>query len=40
MLRITLGVNNDGSMVRLAGRLADEFVGEAERVCLSAEAGY
>jgi hypothetical protein len=38
MLRITLGVNNDGSMVRLAGRLADEFVGEAERVCLSAEA--
>jgi hypothetical protein len=40
MLRITLGVNNDGSMVRLAGRLADELVGEAERVCLSAEAGY
>ncbi len=38
MLRITLEVNNDGSTVRLAGRLADEFVVEAERVCLSAEA--
>ncbi len=30
MLRITLGENNDGSIVRLAGRLADEFVVEAE----------
>ena len=38
MLRITLEENNDGSIVRLAGRLADEFVSEAERVCLSAEA--
>lgn len=38
VLRITLEVNNDGSIVRLAGRLADEFVSEAERVCLSAEA--
>ncbi len=38
MLRITLEVNNDGSTVRLAGSLADEFVSEAERVCLSAEA--
>ena len=37
MLRITLEVNNDGTTVRLAGRLADELVGEAERVCLSAE---
>ncbi len=37
MLRITREVNNDGSIVRLAGRLADEFVSEAERVCLSAE---
>ena len=38
VLRITLEVNNDGSIVRLAGRLADEFVSEAERVCLSVEA--
>ncbi len=37
MLRITQ-VSNDGSIVRLAGRLADEFVSEAERVCPSAEA--
>ena len=38
MLRITPEVNNDGSIVRLTGRLADELVSEAERVCLSAEA--
>ncbi len=38
MLRITPEVNDDGSIVRLAGRLADELVSEAERVCLSAEA--
>ncbi len=36
MLRFTLAANNDdGSVVPLAGRLADEFVSEAERVCLS-----
>ncbi len=38
MLRITLEAHEDGSTVGLAGRLAGEFVGEAERVCLSAEA--
>ncbi len=38
MLRITLEANDDGSTVVLEGRLAREFVGEAERVCLSAEA--
>ncbi len=38
VLRITLEANDDGSTVGLAGRLAGEFVGEAERVCLSAEA--
>ena len=38
MLRITLEENSDGSIVRLSGRLADEFVTEAERVCLSADA--
>ncbi len=38
MLRITLAVNNDGSIVRLECLLADEFVSEAARVCLSAEA--
>ncbi len=38
MLRITPEVNDAGSIVRLAGRLADEFVSEAERVCLSSEA--
>ena len=38
MLRITLEVKNDGSIVGLAGRLGDEFVSEAERVCMSAEA--
>ena len=38
MLRITPEVNKDGSIVRLTGRLANEPVSEAERVCLSAEA--
>ncbi len=38
MLRITLEANDDGSTVGFAGRLAGEFVGEAERVCLSVEA--
>ncbi len=38
VLRITLEASDDGSTVGLAGRLAGEFVGEAERVCLSAEA--
>ena len=38
MLRITLEANDEGSTVGLAGRLAGEFVGEAEQVCLSAEA--
>ncbi len=37
MLRITLETNNGGWMVRLAGRLAGEFVGEAERTCRSVE---
>jgi len=36
MLQITR--DNDGAIVRLAGRLAEKFVSEAERVCLSAEA--
>jgi len=38
MLRLTPEVNKDGSIVRLTGRLADQPVREAERVCLSAEA--
>ena len=38
VLRITLEANDDRSTVGLAGRLAGEFVAEAERVCLSAEA--
>ena len=38
VLRITLEGNDDGSTVGLAGRLAGEFVAEAERVCQSAEA--
>ena len=38
MLRISIATNTSGSVVRLAGRLAGEFIVEAERVCLSAEA--
>jgi len=38
VLRLTLEKNSEGSIVRLSGRLVDEFVREAERVCLSAEA--
>ena len=38
MLRIIVQENADGSLVRLSGRLADEFVAEAERVCFSAVA--
>ena len=37
MLRIAIETNDSGSVVRLVGRLAGEFVGEAKRVCLSAE---
>ncbi len=37
MLRITLETNDDGWMVRLAGRLAGEFVVEAEQVCRSVD---
>ncbi len=41
MLRIKLAANNDdGSILVLTGRLADEFVSEAERVCLSAESPF
>jgi len=38
VLRITLEASDHGSTVGLAGRLAGEFVGEAERVCLLAGA--
>ncbi len=38
MLRIIVQENADGSLVRLSGRLADEFVAEAKRVCFSAVA--
>ena len=37
MLHIAIERDDSGSVVRLAGRLAGEFVGEAERVCLSAK---
>ena len=36
MLHIAVENNDDGSVVRLSGQLAGEFVAEAERVCLSA----
>ena len=38
MLRITVVTDTDGSVVRMAGRLAGEFLEDAERVCLSAES--
>ena len=37
VLRIKVETDKDGSVVRMAGRLAGEFLEEAERVCLSAE---
>ena len=37
MLHIAIETDDSGSVVRLAGRLAGEFVGEAKRVCVSAE---
>ncbi len=37
MLRITVVTDTDGTVVRMVGRLAGEFLEEAERVCLSAE---
>ncbi len=37
MLRITVDPSPDGSVVRMAGRLAGEVLEEAERVRLSAE---
>ena len=36
MLHMIVQENDDGSVVRLSGRLTDEFVAEAERVCVSA----
>ncbi len=36
-MRITVETDTDGSVVRMAGRLAGECLEEAERVCLSAE---
>ena len=38
MLHITMQKNDDGSVVRLSGRLEGEFVAEANQVCLSAAA--
>ncbi len=38
MLHITVQENDDGSVVRLSGRLEGEFVEEARQVCLSATA--
>ncbi len=38
MLHIAVERNDDGSVVRLSGRVVGEFVAEAERVCLSAAA--
>lgn len=37
MLHIAVENNDDGSVVRLSGQLAGEFVAEAERAVLSAE---
>ena len=36
MLHIAVENNDDGSVLRLSGRLAGEFVAEAERASLSA----
>ncbi|UCG88317.1 MAG: hypothetical protein JSW71_07170 [Gemmatimonadota bacterium] len=36
MLRIIVKENDDGSEVRLSGRLAGEYVAEAKQVCFSA----
>ena len=38
MLHITVQKNDDGSVIRLSGRLVGEFVEEARQVCLSATA--
>lgn len=35
MLRITVESDTDGSVVRLAGRLAGDFLEEARRVCFT-----
>lgn len=37
MLHIAVEEDDEGSVVRLSGRLVGEFVAEAERVCLSAK---
>ena len=36
MLHMVVQENDGGAVVRLSGRLADEFVAEARRVCFSA----
>ena len=38
MLHVSVQENDDGSVVRLSGRLEGEFVEEARQVCLSATA--
>ncbi len=38
MLHITVQKNDDGSVIRLSGRLVGEFVEEVRQVCLSATA--
>ncbi len=38
MLHMSVQENDDGSVVRLSGRLEGDFVAEAGRVCLSAAA--
>ena len=37
MLHITVVTDTDGTVVRIEGGLADEFLEEAERVCLPAQ---
>ena len=37
VLRITVETETNGPVVRMAGRLAGEFLEEAERACISAE---
>ena len=37
MFRATVETGVDGSVIRVAGRLTAEFVGEVEQMCLSSE---
>ena len=37
MFRAMVEMGGDGSVVRVAGRMTAEFLGDVERLCLSAE---